>query len=62
MSKTGQWVFEMQEDAAMMTFSQFIDKHGTMAAEIWHEIHFGRDSDYMEPVFEEEYEALDDGS
>ena len=61
MSKTGQWVFEMQEDAAEMSFSQFIQKHGTYAAEIWHEVNFGDDRD-MEPVFDEEYEALDDGA
>jgi hypothetical protein len=61
MSKTGQWVFEMRCDAAEMTFSQFIEKHGTISAEIWHQVHFGDDRD-MEPVFDEEYEALDDGS
>jgi hypothetical protein len=61
MSKTGQWVFEMQEDAQMMTFSQFIEKHGTYAAEIWHEVHFGDDRD-CEPVFEEDYVEMDDGA
>ena len=61
MSKTGQWVFEMQQDAADMTFSQFIEKHGTIAAEIWHEVHFGDDRD-LEPVFEEDYAEMDDGA
>ena len=61
MSKTGQWVFEMQCDAAEMTFSQFIEKHGTIAAEIWHQVHFGDERD-VEPVFDEEYEVMDDGS
>lgn len=59
MSKMGQWVFGLQEDAMHMTFSQFVDTHGTMAAEIWHEVRFGNDRD-VEP----EYEPLemDDGA
>ena len=61
MSRTGQWVFEMQQDAAEMTLSQFIEKHGAYAAEVWHDVHFGDDRD-VEPVFDEEYEAVDDGA
>ena len=61
MSKTGQWVFEMQCDAAEMTFSQFIEKHGTIAAEIWHEVHFGDERD-CEPVVEDDYAEIDDGA
>jgi len=61
MSKTGQWVFEMQEDAVHMSLAEFMDKHGSHQAEIWYEANFGDDRD-MEPVFDEEYEALDDGS
>jgi hypothetical protein len=61
MSKTGQWVFEMQQDAYEMNFSQFIEKHGSIAAEIWHEVRFGNDRD-VEPVFEEDYVEMDDGA
>lgn len=43
MSKVGQWVFEMQEDAMMMTLSQFVDKHGFAQAEVWHDVRFGTD-------------------
>jgi hypothetical protein len=37
MSKTGQWVFEMQEDASDMTLAEFIAKHGESASSIWYE-------------------------
>lgn len=59
MSRTGQWVFEMQQDAAEMTLSQFIEKHGAYAAEVWHDVHFGDDRD-MEPDLDG-YEAMRDG-
>ena len=59
MSKIGQWVFELQQDAMTMTFSQFIDTHGTMAAEIWHEVRFGNEPDF-EPDFE--LAEMDDGA
>lgn len=38
MSKVGQWVFEMQEDASQMTLEEFIDKHGESQADVWHEV------------------------
>ena len=38
MSKTGQWIFEMQEDAYDMTLAEFVAKHGATAACIWHEV------------------------
>ena len=38
MSKMGQWVFEMQEDAYDMTLEEFIEKHGSNQAEVWYEI------------------------
>lgn len=37
MSKTGQWVFEMQEDAYDMTLEEFVEKHGQTAENIWYE-------------------------
>tara|TARA_R110000851_G_scaffold46355_3_gene112812 strand:+ start:3319 stop:3495 length:177 start_codon:yes stop_codon:yes gene_type:complete len=38
MSKTGNWVFEMQEDAYDMTLAEFINKHGKSQAQVWHEV------------------------
>jgi len=38
MSKTGNWVFEMQEDAYDMTLAEFIKKHGKSQAQVWHEV------------------------
>jgi len=56
MSKVGQWVFEMQEDAYEMTLGQFIEKHGFAQAEVWHDVRFGDDRD-QEP----DLEAMEDG-
>jgi len=38
MSKVGQWVFEMQEDAYEMDFEDFIEKHGSSQASVWYEV------------------------
>lgn len=38
MSKIGNWVIEMQEDATEMTLSQFIRAHGNSQASIWREV------------------------
>jgi hypothetical protein len=38
MSKMGQWVFEMQEDAYDMTLPEFINKYGASQASVWHEV------------------------
>ena len=38
MSKVGQWVFEMQEDAYDMSLDEFIHKHGQSQASVWHEV------------------------
>jgi hypothetical protein len=46
MSKTGQWVFEMQEDAYDMTLEEFVEKHGETASSIWHEVQ--EEADFME--------------
>ena len=37
MSKTGQWVFEMQEAAPHMTLAEFIEQYGKAQADIWFE-------------------------
>jgi len=57
MSRVGQWVFEMQEDACEMTLGQFVEKHGYSNAEVWHDVRFGDDRD-REPDFAE----MDDGA
>ena len=54
MSKTGQWIFEMQEDAGQMTQDEFLGKHGEMALSIWHEV--------QEEADEENFMEMDDGA
>lgn len=54
MSKMGQWIFELQQDAMEMNFSQFVEKHGYSAAEIWQETRFG--TNRFEDVSPEELE------
>ena len=48
MSKTGQWVFEMQEDAQQMTLEEFVEKHGKTQEAVWHEVWAQADYDFME--------------
>tara|TARA_B110000977_G_scaffold174716_1_gene228838 strand:+ start:1028 stop:1195 length:168 start_codon:yes stop_codon:yes gene_type:complete len=38
MSKVGQWVFEMQEDAYDMTLPDFLHKYGTNQSAVWYEV------------------------
>ena len=38
MSKVGQWVFEMQEDAQWMSKSVFVNKHGISQVQVWDEV------------------------
>jgi len=45
MSKMGNWVFEMQEDAGDMTLGEFTHKYGYSHAEVWHDVQFGDDRD-----------------
>jgi len=49
MSKMGNWVLEMQEDAVRMSLSTFVDRYGYSNAELWHDINFGDDRD-CEPL------------
>lgn len=35
MGKVGQWLLQMQEDAAEMTAEEFIKKHGKHNVDIW---------------------------
>tara|TARA_A100001037_G_C14699075_1_gene435152 strand:+ start:221 stop:451 length:231 start_codon:yes stop_codon:yes gene_type:complete len=39
MSKTGAWIFGMQEDAANLTKDEFIKKHGEHNVDLWVEVH-----------------------
>ncbi len=45
MSKVGQWVMEMQEDAYDMTEEEFVKAHGASNRSVWHDVH----SEQMEP-------------
>lgn len=38
MSKMGQWVMEMQEDAVSMTQEDFVNKHGVSQKNVWEEV------------------------
>jgi hypothetical protein len=35
MSKTGQWVYEMQEDSWSMPRQEWIEKHGESHVDVW---------------------------
>jgi hypothetical protein len=49
MSKTGQWVFEMQEDSCDMTLAEFVEKHGESQAVVWHEVQNEMNGDVPDP-------------
>ena len=38
MSKTGQWLLQMQEDAQVMTKDEFISEHCKSQVHIWEEV------------------------
>ena len=38
MSKTGQWLLQMQEDAEIMTREEFISEHCLSQVHIWEEV------------------------
>jgi len=52
MSKVGNWVLEMQEDAAWMSREIFIRVHGLTNVGIWDKAQYEQDHDY-EPDPEE---------
>ena len=35
MSNTSRWIFELQEDAARMSYDNFVQRHGYAYADIW---------------------------
>ena len=53
MSKTGQWVFGMQEDATWMSRDVFIRVHGIGQVDIFDKVNSDED-DYNEPEIPEE--------
>jgi hypothetical protein len=53
MSKTGQWVFGMQEDATWMSRDVFIRVHGIGQVDIFDKVNSDED-DYYEPEIPEE--------
>ena len=58
MSKTGQWILGMQEDATWMSRDVFIRVHGINQVDIWEKIQSGEDENW-EPDHEPEvYETV----
>ena len=58
MSKIGNWVLEMQEDAAWCSRAVFIRKHGVSQADVWDEVQRQMDEDVPD-----HYELeMDDGA
>jgi|TARA_B110000483_G_scaffold240794_1_gene322228 hypothetical protein len=49
MSKTGQWVFEMQEDAQDCTRAEFVKKHGAYQAVVWDEVQDEMNGESVDP-------------
>jgi hypothetical protein len=44
MSKTNQWIMEMEEDAVEMTLAEFTKRHGETAQDIWRRVNGPDDS------------------
>jgi len=49
MSKIGNWVLEMQEDAAWSSKEVFCRKHGVAHSDVWEEVQRQLDEDSVEP-------------
>jgi hypothetical protein len=64
MSKVGQWVMEMQEDAQWCSRDVFIRKHGLSQVVVWEEVQRQMDEDSVEPeAYWGHYEMeMDDGA
>ncbi len=64
MSKIGNWLMEMQEDAAWSSKEVFIRKHGVSQSAVWDEVQRQKDED--EPSPEDYWGAvemeMDDGA
>ena len=57
MSKTGNWVFAMQEDACYMTLTEFNKTYGEANADVWHEVQLEAEAEGFAEVLE-----MDDGA
>jgi hypothetical protein len=52
MSKMGNWVLQMQEDAAHMSREDFVDVYGTANLAVWDEVNgYGFDRELVEEGF-----------
>ena len=49
MSKIGNWVLEMQEDAAWSSKEVFMRKHGVAQGDVWEEVQRQMNEDTVEP-------------
>lgn len=49
MGKVSDWLIEMEEDAAYMTWQEFVDKHGETVSEIYTELQLKWQQDHAEP-------------
>jgi len=58
MSKTGNWVIAMQEDAYYMTLTEFNKAYGDSNSDVWHEIQLEAEAEWSEREFME----MDDGA
>ena len=63
MSKTGDWLIELQEDAEHMTLKEFISEHGESNIQIWVDIQNQMEDDWAraEARFEQFQEAQGEG-
>jgi|TARA_B110000977_G_scaffold115097_1_gene148766 hypothetical protein len=57
MSKTGNWVIAMQEDAYYMTLTEFNKTYGDSNSDVWHEVQLEAEAEGFAEVLE-----MDDGA
>lgn len=59
MSKVGQWVLGMEEDASWMSKAVFVNVHGISNVDIWNKVQ-REDVEDFEPDLDD-YEAMEEG-
>ena len=62
MSKIGNWVLEMQEDATWSSKEVFMRKHGVSQGNVWEEVQRQMDEDTVEPEDYWGHFEMDDGA
>ncbi len=62
MSKIGNWVLEMQEDAAWSSKEVFMRKHGVTQGNVWEEVQRQMNEDAVEPEDYWGHFEMDDGA